>query len=233
MGHRVARLGVGNEGFRTRRLPVHGPAELACADHHRDVFRIDRRLHAESAADVFGDHPQLFVRHAHDGGRLAAQGVGALRADVQRVAVAFLVVDAGGAARFHRSHDQALVGHADARHMRRLLNEFGDLALVLLALGPSRPVDAEIARRLFVEPDVPFNGRVEIDDRRQFLVLDLHQIGGVQRRRGAFRHHHDDRIADVHHLVAGQRRAERQHHLGAAAARPPADGARCRRCRPP
>ena len=204
MGHRVARLAVAHEGFRTRRLPMHRPPDLARGHHHRDVFRIDRRLHAEGAADVFGDHPQFVVRHAHDGGRLAAQGVGALRAGAQRVAVVVLVVDAGGAARFHRGHHQALVVDADARHMRRLGDDVGNLAFVLLAGHRARPVDAEIARRVRVKLRLAVHRGVEIDHRRQFLVVDLHELGGVLRRGARFRHHHGHRIADMHRLCRRQ-----------------------------
>ena len=42
-----------------------------------------------------------------------------MRGGVERVAVGLGVVDAGGAAGFHRSHHHALIGDADARHVRR------------------------------------------------------------------------------------------------------------------
>ena len=218
MAHRVARLGVGDEGLRARRLPVHRPAELLGGHQHRDVFGIDRGLHAEGAAHVLGDHPQFLVRHAHDRGRLAAQGVGALRAGVQRIAIACRVVVAGGAARLHRRHHQALMGDGHARDMRRLVDDVVDRALVLRVLGPSRPVDDEIARRLRMKLRVRLHGGVEIDHRRQLLVFHLHLLGGVQRLGGGFRHHHGDRIADMHRPSRRERRAERHHHLGAAAA---------------
>ncbi len=218
MGHRVARLAVGHEGFRTGRLPMHRPPDLARGHHHRDVFRIDRCLHAEGAADIVGDHPQFFVRHAHDGCRLAAQAIGALRAGAQRVAVVVLVVDAGSAARFHRGHHQALVGDADPRDMRRLGDDFGHVAFVLLAGHRARPVDAEIAGRVRIKLRLAVHRGVQVDDRRQFLVVDCDQLGGVLRCGARFRHHHGHRIAGVHRRVAGQRGAERHHHLGAAAA---------------
>ena len=197
---------------------MHRPPELARGHHHRDVFRIDRGLHAEGAADIFGDHPQFFVRHAHDGSRLAAQGVGALRAGAQRVAVVVLIVDAGGATRFHRGHHQALVVDADARDMRRIGDDLGDVALVLLAGHRARPVDAEIARRVRIKLCLAVHSGFQVDHRRQFLVVDLHKLGSVLRRGTRFRHHHGHRIAGMHCLVARERGAERHHHLGAAAA---------------
>ena len=109
------------------------------------------------------------------------------------------------------------MGDGNARDMRRLGDDVVDRALVLRVLGPARPVDDEIARRLRMELRVGLHGGVEIDHRRQFLVFHLHQLGGVQRLGGGFRHHHGDRIADVHRRL-GERRAERDHHLGAAAA---------------
>ena len=196
---------------------MHRPPDLARAHQHRDVLRIDRRLHAEGAADILRDHPQFVVRHAHDGGCLAAQGVGALRAGVQRVAAALLVMDAGGAARFHRGHHQALVGDADARDMRRLGDDAGNLAFVLLVGRRARPVDAEIARRVRKKLHLAGHGGFQVDHRRQFLVVDRDLLGSVLRRGARFRHHHGHRIADVHDYVARERGAERHHHLGAAA----------------
>ncbi len=112
--HRVASLRVGHEGFRARRLPAHRAAEFFRRHQQHRIFRIDRRFHAEGAADVGGEHPQLVVGHPHHRGGVVAQPPGALRAGVKRVAVAFLVVDAGGAARFHRGDHQALVHDRDA-----------------------------------------------------------------------------------------------------------------------
>ena len=148
LGDGIARLRVADEGLRTRRLPVHRAADFARSHQQRDIFRIDRRLHAETAADVVGDDAQLFVRHAHDGGRLAAQRIGALRAGAQRVALARRVVLAGGAARLERGDHHALVDDAHARHVRRALDDLVDLALVLFARHRARPIDAEIAGRI-------------------------------------------------------------------------------------
>ena len=202
MGNGVARLRVGDEGFRARRLPVHRPAEFPGADQHRDIFRIDRGLHAEGAADILGDDAQLVVRHAHDGGRHVAQRIGALRAGIERVAVGRLVIDAGRAARFHRRHHHALIGDRHLGDMRRLGDQARDLALVVVARHRTGPVDAEITGHFGIELGLALHRGVEIDHRRQFLVVDLHEIGGVLRLCGRLSHHHRHRVAAMHDLVA-------------------------------
>ena len=103
--------------------------------------------------------------------------------------------------------------------MRRVVDDLGDIAFVVLVRDGARPVDAEIAGRFREKLGVALHhGVVQIDYRRQFLVLNDHQIGRVLRGRCGFRHHHGHRVAAMHHLVAGKRRAERHRHLGAAAA---------------
>ncbi len=51
----------------------------------------------------------------------------------------------------------------------------------------------------------------------KLFVVDLHEVGGVLRRGETLRHHHRDRVADMHCRLR-QHRAERHRHLGAAAA---------------
>ena len=80
------------------------------------------------------------------------------------------------------------------------------------------PVEAEIAGRL-----VPHRGlaRIEgargIDDGRQRLVIDRDQLGRVARRGGGLGDDHRDRVADMPHPVARDRRMRRQHRWRAVA----------------
>jgi hypothetical protein len=45
-------------------------------------------------------------------------------------------------------------------------------------------------------------------DDRQGLVVDLHQLGGVDRARAAFAQYHRDDVAHEPHRVRGQKRPE-------------------------
>ena len=52
----------------------------------------------------------------------------------------------------------------------------------------------------------------------ELLIVDRDQFGGVLRLREAFGDHQRDRLADMHHALARERRAERHDQLGAVAA---------------
>ncbi len=90
----------------------------------------------------------------------------------------------------------------------------------------SRPVEREVSRDVVEQlRRVGLQRLARVDQRRQFLVFDGDQFGGIEGRGMAFRHHHRDRFADMHDLFLGQRGAMRERDLGAAAARRSADAA--------
>ncbi len=96
-----------------------------------------------------------------------------------------------------------------------------DLPGVGVGIGAgSRPVDGEVAGRLRPELRRAVAQRgARVDDRRQRLVFDRDEFGGVLRRGGGLGDHHRDRLADMHHPLAGERRPGRHHERLAAAAR--------------
>src|SRR6185437_12487164 len=101
-----------------------------------------RRLHAEAAADILADHPQLAALDADDGRELIAQQANALRACAQ--AIAFRrVIGRGGAARLHRGDDNALIDERKARDMLGGTESALDLAQ-LLGIGAERPIGRDI-----------------------------------------------------------------------------------------
>ena len=55
----VAAVIVGDEAARALVGPFHRAAELARRMQHADIFGKDRRLHAERAADIAGEHAHL------------------------------------------------------------------------------------------------------------------------------------------------------------------------------
>ena len=120
-GDMVAALGVGQERFGAFGGPFHRAAELLRREKDERVFVIDERLHAEAAADVFGDDAQFRVFDAEDVlGDAGAHAVDALAAGVERVFVGCLVVGAEAGARLHRVDDDALVDELQRRDVRGL-----------------------------------------------------------------------------------------------------------------
>ena len=63
VGDVVARLRVGQKCFRARAHPFHRPAGQLGGEQHQRHLVVDRRLHAEAAADVAGDHAHLVLGH--------------------------------------------------------------------------------------------------------------------------------------------------------------------------
>ena len=148
LGDGVARLLIAQERFRARRHPGDRPAGQLRGDQQRRIFRIDRGLHAERAADVLGDDAQLLARQSHHGDDLLALRPGALRAGAQRVAIGRRVVARGRAARLHGGDDEALVDHRDARDMRGAGENPLDLARIAAVVRHrAGPVERDIARR--------------------------------------------------------------------------------------
>ena len=166
LGHGIARLRIADEGFRTGRLPVYRPFGFLRRHHERDVLRVAGRLHAEGAADVFGDDAQFVVRDAHDGGSLDAHRVRALRTAMQRIAVACCVVDARGAAGFERGYDHALMVDAHFGDVGCILDDVGDGLLVVLARRRTGPIDTEIARRIGEELGLCLDRVIQLDNGR-------------------------------------------------------------------
>ena len=104
--------------------------------------------------------------------------------------------------------------------MRGAGEDVRDLARVAAVVRHrTGPVDRDIAGRL--GPELRRTGCkrcAHVSDRIQFLVLDRDELGGVLRERGAFGNDQRDRLADMQHAFARERRTERHDELGAIAA---------------
>ena len=105
--------------------------------------------------------------------------------------------------------------------MRGRLHRLVDLGRHLVGIGGEPgPVDRDVAGRL--RPDLRRAGLhrfAQIGHRIGRRVVDLDRLGAVLRRGEGLADHHGDRLADVAHALAGQRRADRHDQLGAAASR--------------
>ena len=111
VGDVVARLGVAEKGLRARAQPFDRAAgQFRCKQHQRRLVE-DRRLHAEAAADIAGNHVHLALGNLqHVLCEVGSEDVHALRLGVERVVPAGRVVVADAPARLHR-HGRDAIDH--------------------------------------------------------------------------------------------------------------------------
>ncbi len=160
-----------------------------------------RILGAETAADVTADHPHLVVGDAER----AAQGTlldqDALAAGAQDVLAARRIVQADGGGRLEWQAGDPVVTQLHARHVGGAGERRLDLRRVT-ALA----VAAEVVGRLV--PDRRRAGLKRIghaDHGGQRLVVHPHQIGSLDGGGARFGDDHRHALADVTHLVNGER----------------------------
>ncbi len=111
-------------------------------------------------------------------------------------------------ARLDRSADQAIVAKLDLDHMRGA-GECGRDGLRVTA----RPAKADVAWRCLVQLRRAGCGcRVNVDQRREGLVLHMHHLCGIGRRRGILGKHGCDRLTHMPDHVARQGIARRFGH---------------------
>jgi hypothetical protein len=131
---------------------------------------------------------------------------------IERVTAGLLVVVRNRRARLER--------HAgDARDMQVELHDVvgGGKRLVGRRAVPEKGLDRHVARQL-----VPHRRRAGLDrvlgvgDERQFLVVDLDRLGGVERLVLGFGDHHRHRLTDMPRLVGRQQHVRTDEDLAAA-----------------
>ena len=204
--HVVAALHVGKEGFRPLRGPGDGAPELARGPGEDHVLGVDEGLHAETAADVVAQHPDLGRLQAEDVlAQTIANIVRALAAGPERQA-SVLGVDPGGrGARLHGGDHDAVVDQLD---------------LDFVAGGGEGRLDGGAIAQFPVEHQVVLDMRPDswraglrrahgVDDGRQRLVIDLDQLGGVARLIQCLGDDGGDRVAHIAGNIRRQRRARR------------------------
>ena len=138
------------------------------------------------------------------------------------------------AARLHRGDNQALIDDGDARDMRGLGESVAHRFLARGRIGGrAGPVDGDIAGHVVMHlRRAGFHRVAHIGDRRQRVILDIDQLRAVERREFALRDHGNDRLADMRHALARERRPVRHAPAACRLSRPePADGWKCCRCR--
>ena len=176
LGHMIAAMGVGQEGFAAFGGPFHRPAHALGRPQADGLFGIDEDLGAEAAADIGRDHAQFVLgRDLHEGREHQPRHMRVLAGGRQREDAAAGIVFADRRARLHRIGDQPVVDEVEFDHVRGLGE--GGFGRRFVAQFPF--ID-RVARRLVVNLRRArllriFHGH----DGRQFLVIDHDLLGAL------------------------------------------------------
>ena len=215
---RIARLVVGDEGLGAGRYPMNWAAYQPRGAEQRHIFRIARRLHAEPAADIVGQHANPIRRKPQCAAELTAHAGDALGAAAQGEAGRLVVARRQGA-RLHRDRGDPLVDEVPASDMVGAGEDAVDLApIVARRIGRRGPVEGEIAGGR--GPDLGAGGGAPgVHDRRQRIIIDRHAVGRIERGGRGFGNDQRHRLADMEDAFDGERRTERRDRLHAVAPR--------------
>ena len=227
----LAAVMVGQHALGARGDPFHRPAQLARRPQHQRIVGERPALQAEAAADVGRDHADLVLRHVEDVRRAPC----ARRADSATRCRACRNRRRRCSRRWRRAAPSTPA-------TSRLFSTRSLTTCLALAKAASVAAWSPNIRRKALLPvglssqTLGASGLAAssmFDHRRQRLVVDLDQFGGVARLRQRLGDHEGDAVADEAHLVGRPAAAGR---CGGPWARrnPPASGARSwrRACRP-
>ncbi len=181
--------------------PLHRPVELAreqAADHE---LRMRRDLVAEAAADVLRDEAELVEPDPHRRAHHDRGEAGELVVRVDRPLPDAAVVLDERAVALERGRVEAVeVELRDLDHAVGL----GEGGVEVAPGVETRP--HEVPAGVVVEHGrLGFLRLAGVDDRRQRLVVDLDELGGVARELARLGHDGHDRLADVAHLADRER----------------------------
>ena len=209
----VAPMGVGDKAARTVVGPFDRAAEFARGIEDAIIFRVGRLLHAERAADPFGQDAHLVAPDAENAGDVVAKPEDALAADMQGPVLARGVVIGDRRARLHRIDDDAVVAQPELCHVSCRGKGGGDL----LAVAEMK-IEPDILRHVIVEDRrVGGVGEGGLGDRRQRVDVDGDEFGGVPGLRRGLGDDRGDRLADMPYLIRRERVMGRHQHRGAVA----------------
>ena len=201
----VASVDGGDVRLRAPLDPLDRPAELPREREAERLLGVDVQLRAEPAADVRGDDPQLRLGDAGDEREGRAEDVRDLGRRPHRV----LALSGDGlhdhAARLDRVRDQPVLVVALLHRHRRLGEQ--PLGLSRLELPRVAVVRAQVVVQ---DRGVVAERSLDVAHRRQLLVVDLDELGGVLGERPAVRDHDRDAVAGVARLVDRERPVRRQ-----------------------
>ncbi len=189
-----------------------GPAQLAGHPPGQPLLRRHLQLAAEAAADVRGDDPDLRLRDAGRGREREAHDVRDLGRRPHRQLLAGRVDDDG--ARLHEGGDESLLAVLALDDDAVLACGGNGLLDVTPGAGlggvegpQGRLVGAEVGMR----EDGVLRRLLEVEGGGQLLVVDVDQLSGVARLRGAAGDDEGDDLPGEGHPVGRHRRVHRSH----------------------
>ena len=203
LGHMVAAMGVGHEGFRPARRPFHRPPHRFGGEGAKGLFLIVEDLGAKAAAHVRRHHAQLVLGDAqHEGAHQQADHMRVLAGGIERVFPVRAVVIADGHARLHRVGDEAVVDQLQRGDMGGLVEGLVHRLLILLH---EPPVVAEVAGQIVMHPGrILFHRLFHVHHGGQLVDIDDNRLGGVAGLRQRLGHHGGDGLAHMADLLMGQ-----------------------------
>ncbi len=196
--------------------PAHRVIELERQCRQDDLFRVEPGLGPEPAADIGSDDADAALLDVEDLGQCDAHGMRRLGRGVDHDLVEPIVAIGEHAAAFERRARLPLhAKFAGHRHIGRARRGIDVAAL-------QRVLDVEVVAPLLVHR-VAAAAHVarRVDHRVQYLEIDRDGIGEVFRLAARRRNAGGDRLADIAHLVGGERRPGRR--FGAGRVRDDAD----------
>ena len=199
-GDVIAALRVTEKGFGAVGGPFHGSAKFAGGEAGQHMLGIEEQLHAEAAADIGCQDAKAISLDAEDGLDQVLHQPAALGVGVERPAAGSEIVVSDSGACLHRGDDDAIVDHAQLRHVRGLGEE-----RVGGGLLADVPVKHEVVRR--IRPDqwgARVHGVVEIGDGGFHVVVDHDGLGGIAPGLDAVGDDESNGIADMAHGAVGQ-----------------------------
>ena len=198
----IAAMGVGNKAFRALGHPFNRAADLFCRPCDERLLGIVENLRAEAATHVGRIDAQLVLGNVeHKGAHQQTNDMRVLARRIERVRAACGVIIANRHPRLDGIGDETVVDEID----------FGDVGRILegrLHSGgvAELPVVAKVVGRHVLVHSRPAarKRRLHIDDRRQFLEVEIDEFGcilGLPQALGDDGHH---RVAHMAHLARRQ-----------------------------
>ena len=205
----VAGMGRGQQMLAAILDPAHRAIELQGQRRHDDFFRVEPRLWSEPAADIGGDDADAALLEIEDLAERDAHRVRRLGRGIDHDLVEPVVATGEHAAAFERR--SRLPVHAEfARH-----GDFGSprRGLDVAALEPVLEIEI-VAPALVHRVAAAAQVAPRVDDRIEHLVIDADPLRQVFRFAAGQRNAGGDRLADIAHLVRGERRPGRRFGAG-------------------
>ena len=190
--------------------PARGPAEPPGHPADHGVLRVGAELGAERAAHVRGDDPERGLIDAEQVGQGLAGALRALVRDPGRQP-AVRPVDRGRGPGLHRSRRDPLVDDGAGDDDLAAVEQIGRQGSGIAEGG------GDVAARSREKHGRPRLGRLgHVHHRRQRVIVDIDEIGGILALVAALGHDYRYRLADVPDHVRGDQRLA---HLGVDHAR--------------